>query len=194
MDPMDSRVSVSLANLTVDFVSLTGVARARQLLARLIDWTAVHSPHGTLPLDFSGIEAASASFLRESVLAFRDYARAYQPEVFPVVANIDETVRDEFNVLLKQRREAMLACTVDEKGVITAPEILGSLETGLKATLDAVRRRGPVTPAQLLDGDLKASTLSNRLVALVRQGFLAVTDDNRRVYRFVLDAGGGNGD
>jgi hypothetical protein len=149
---------------------------------------------GALLIDFKGIETASASFLRESVLAFRDYARAYQPELFPVVANLDEALREEFKVLLDQRREAMLGCRVDDNGVVTDAEVLGTLEPGVNATLEAVRAHGPMMPADMLKGEpgLVASTLSNRLASLSRQGFVASWNEgNRRVYRFVLDDSGG---
>jgi len=88
-----------LVQFTADFPALTGVSRARQLLAKLIEWSAGASPKGTLIIDFTDVGNASASFLRESILAFRDYARAYQPELFPVLANVTDDVREEFNTL-----------------------------------------------------------------------------------------------
>jgi hypothetical protein len=39
-------------------------------------------------LDFSGVAVATASFLRESVIGFRDYARQALPNIYPVVANL----------------------------------------------------------------------------------------------------------
>src|SRR5690242_13903133 len=85
LSSMNSMIVWSLRELTKDFPALTGVSRARRLLAELIIRTAEQSPKGTLVLNFDGVDHASASFLRESVLAFRDYARAYQPELFPVL-------------------------------------------------------------------------------------------------------------
>jgi hypothetical protein len=193
MNSMNSRTVLPLSSLTEDFASLTGVGRARQLLARLIDWTAKQSIQGALFLDFRGIESASASFLRESVLAFRDYARSYQPELFPVVANLDDALREEFEVLLDQRREAMLGCCVDREGIVTEPEVIGTLEPGVKATLDAIRKRGTVSPGELVNETVVASTLSNRLASLTRQGFVqSWNEGNKRQYQFVLDDRGGH--
>jgi hypothetical protein len=195
MNSVNSRNILPLLSFTQDFATLTGVARARQLLARLIEWTAAHNARGPLLIDFHGVDTASASFLRESVLAFRDYVRAYQPELFPVVANLDDSVREEFKVLLDQRREAMLGCRLDDTGQVSEPEVIGTLEPGVKATLAALRERGPTSPGDLLQGGLVASTLSNRLASLSRQGFVDwCNEGNRRMYRFVLDdSGGGSG-
>ena len=186
-----------ISRFTSSFPFLTGVTRARQLLAGLIDWSASESPSGTLILDFRDVPEASASFLRESVLAFRDYVRAYQPDVFPVIANMTEPVREEFDILLRNRREAMLGCRLDNSPVPVEPVVLGLLEPGLCKTLDTIRARGQVTLAELreLSPPTSATTLSNRVASLIRQGFVVTSQEpNKRAYRFVLsEAGGANG-
>ena len=187
---------LSIAPLTSTFPALTGVSRARQLLAKLIAWTADESPKGILVLDFRDVGDASASFLRESILAFRDYVRGYQPDLFPVLANINETVHEEFDTLLRDRREAMLGCNFDGS-LPTDPEVLGVLEPGLSQTLHVIRSRGQLTLADLrkTSADTKATTWSNRVASLIRQGFVVPSlEPNKRLYRFVLaDAGGTSG-
>src|SRR5262245_11729455 len=106
-------VTLCIHNLTSPPHVLTGVMPARRLLADFVSWTAQHAPKGVMVIDFDGVSTASASFLRESVLAFRDYARSYQPELFPVVANLSDTIREEFALLLAARGEAILCCRVD---------------------------------------------------------------------------------
>ena len=177
---------IPLKELTEDYPSLTGVSRARRLLATLIAWTADHAPKGTLILDFTGVDNASASFLREAILAFRDYVRAYQPEVFPVLANLTAEVSEEFGTLLKDRGEAMPGCRLDTFGAPVDAEVLGFLEPGLSRTLEMIRTRG-----QLALGDMpsetKPTTWSNRIASLIRQGFVVpIRERNKRVYRFVL--------
>lgn len=191
---MNSSLRVAVGPLVKTLGSLSGAGRGRVLLARLIEWTAMNTPRGTLLLDFKGVEAATASFLRESVLAFRDYVRIYQPELFPVAANLNDELREEFDELLRQRREAMLACTTDKQGKVAADLVLGILEPGLAATLQTIRTHGTVSPGELREGKvrLEASTVSNRLASLTRQGFVTSrAEGKRRVYRFVLDEGGG---
>ena len=183
--------------LTSEFPSLTGVSRARRLLTKLIAWTAEESPQGTLILDFCDVGAASASFLRESILAFRDYARAYQPDLFPVLANLDGPVREEFDILLKDRGEAILGCCLDAFGVPIAPQVLGVLNPGLRHTLDLIRTRGQLTLTDLRESSqhTQPTTWSNRIASLIKQGFVVpVQEPNKRVYRFVLpEAGGASG-
>jgi hypothetical protein len=175
-----------LRYFTAEFPSLTGVARARQLLAKLIAWTADEAPKGTLIIDFTGIADASASFLREAILAFRDYVRAYQPELFPVLANIAANVREELDTLLKARGEAMPACRIDDAGRAVDADIIGALEASLSQTLAMIRERGPLALSDL-PGETKASTWSNRLANLIRQGFIVpIPEANKRVYRYVL--------
>lgn len=196
---MNPLIILSLRDFTADFPSLTGVSRARQFLAQLIGWTATQSPKGILILDFSEVGDASASFLRESILAFRDYARAYQPELFPVLANITATVREEFDTLLQARGEAMLGCRLDASGAVSEPEILGALERGLSETLEIIRARGQTSLKDLRDmsRETKPTAWSNRIASLIRQGFIVPepsAEPNKRVYRFVLaEAGGVNG-
>ena len=180
-------LSLSLHALTADFRSLTGVSRARQLLARLIGWTADRAPKGTLILDFTGVDHASASFLREAILAFRDYVRTYQPEVFPVLANLTDEVREEFHTLLQARGEAMLGCRLDASGEPADAEVLGVLEPGLSQTLEMIRKRGRLGLRDM-PSETKPTTWSNRIASLIRQGFVVpIPEPNKRIYRFVLD-------
>lgn len=185
-----------LAPLVMDYPVLTGVSKARQLLAKLVSWSADASAKGVLYIDFADVPDASASFLRESVLAFRDYVRAYQPELYPVLANISAPVREELDALMRDRREAVLVCTVID-GVVSAPEILGKLEPGVALTLDIVRRQALVTLGDLRSASpkIRGPVWSNRLASLIRQGFVIPSSDPRgRAYRFVLaDAGGPGG-
>lgn len=181
-------VILPLRDLTASFTSLTGVSRARTLLSRLIARTADEQPKGVLILDFDGVGDASASFLRESILAYRDWARAYEPELYPVLANIDDAVREEFNILLRDRGEAMPGCRLGPGGELIAAEVLGALEPGLSETLAVIRQRGTATLEDLRQAsEAKSTTLSNRIASLIRQGFIVTTQEpKRRAYSFVL--------
>ena len=179
-------MTLLLEELTKDFPSLTGVSRARRLLAALIAWTADHTPKGTLILDFTNVGDASASFLREAILAFRDYVRAYQPDVFPVLANLSAEVREEFDTLLKDRGEAIPGCRLDNSGAPVDAEVLGVLEPGLSQTLEMIRTRGQVALGDL-PSETKPTTWSNRIASLIRQGFVVpIRESKKRIYRFVL--------
>jgi hypothetical protein len=189
---MNSLTHLRLSEVAQGFSSFTGVSRARQLLAKLIEWSAAESPKGIVIIDFEDVPVASASFLRESILAFRDYVRQYQPDVFPVIANVSDAVHEEFDILLRDRGEAMLGCSY-ENGEAVAPIILGDLDPALGSTLEIIREKGPVTLADLPD-TTKASTWSNRLASLLKLGFIATSPEaTKRAYRFVLGEGGLDG-
>jgi hypothetical protein len=177
-----------LRKLTASLSSLTGVSRARRLLSDLIAWTVDEQPTGILFIDFDGINDASASFLRESVIAFRDWARSYVPELYPVLANISNGVREEFVTLLRDRGEAMPGCRLARGSEPVDPVVLGVLEPGLSETLTMIRDQGPVTLEDLRHASkTKPTTLSNRVASLIRQGFVVTTQEpKRRAYSFVL--------
>ena len=50
-------------------------------------------------LDFSGVDAATSSFLRESVLGYRDALRMRRSRLYPVISNADEGVEEELDYL-----------------------------------------------------------------------------------------------
>ncbi|XSC47611.1 hypothetical protein ACF1BQ_020550 [Bradyrhizobium sp. RDT10] len=74
---------------------LSGVQAGRQLLGKLV--AAARPPVEPEPvyLDFDGVTVATASFLREGVIAFRDHARATLPGLYPVIANASQAVTEE---------------------------------------------------------------------------------------------------
>ena len=86
---------------------LSGAIPGRRLLSALI--AATPSPETPVPvfLDFSGVEVATASFLRESVIGFRDYARLSLPNIYPVVANLAAAVAEELDFFVRARGDVL---------------------------------------------------------------------------------------
>jgi hypothetical protein len=81
---------------------LAGALNGKAALSRLMAETTVE-PLAPEPifLDFSEVEVATASYLRESVLAFRDHVRNRQSTFYPVIANANEAVCDELAELTR---------------------------------------------------------------------------------------------
>ena len=76
---------------------LAGAVNGKALLNRLLDATAMEAETPEpIFLDFSGIQVATASFLRESVLAFRDIVRGRRSHYYPVIANVDDGTCQRF--------------------------------------------------------------------------------------------------
>jgi hypothetical protein len=185
------KVILQIARLAADIPFPSGTFNGRQLFSRLVAAIPEDAAGGLLVLDFDGVAHASASFLRESVLAFRDYVRRYLPECYPVVANVEPLIKEELLVLLSARREALPICKLSSRGHITSPGVLGDVEPALARTLE-VLKDSPATLPELVSGSeerVVKSAWSNRLAALINMGLVAAEIDGRgRRYRFVLDA------
>jgi len=83
----------------------------------------------------------------------------------------------------------MPGCRLDASGSPVDAEVLGELDRGLSQTLEVIRERGKMTLMDLREtsAETKATTWSNRLASLIRQGFIVPSPEpNKRVYRFVL--------
>ena len=97
-----------------------GALGGKSALAKLVA-TTNKEPKEPEPyfLDFVQVEVATVSFLRESVMAFRDHVRGRRSKYYPLVANANEMVEDELNELVKVRGDVLAACKLDEAGNVT---------------------------------------------------------------------------
>ena len=142
-------------------------------------------------IDFTGIDVATASYLRESVIAFRDIVRMQQPGYYPVVANANETIKDELEVLLEIKGGALLACQLNTKGDAHDAALLGRLEGKQQIAFDLVCAQGESDAAALQMGsgeEVGQTAWNNRLSALSGQGLLVETVSGRtKRYRPVLE-------
>ncbi|MCR9193747.1 MAG: STAS-like domain-containing protein [Hyphomonas sp.] len=169
---------------------LAGALSGRTALNRLLTHTA-QEPVGPEPvfLDFSGIEVATASFLRESVLAFRDIIRGRRSAFYPVVANAGEVVRDELMELLRPRGDVLMTCTLTDDGAVRNAVPLGELDPKQGLTFDLVRQLGETDAGALMRGygeseGLKHTTAwNNRLAALAARG-LIIEQSHGRAKRY----------
>src|SRR5580658_11166065 len=108
---------------------LSGALRGQELFAKLLREVAAEplSPQ-PLFLDFTGIDSATASFLRESVLAFRDMVRGRRSTIYPVIANASEAVEEDLRELVRSRGGVLLTCHLREDGTILEPKLIGELD------------------------------------------------------------------
>ena len=173
---------------------LSGALRGQQLFVKLLG-TLTAEPAAAQPvfLDFSGVEAATASFLRESVLAFRDMSRGRRSNLYPVVANANEAVREDLTELVKSRGGVLLTCELDQDGRISGARVIGDLDPKQQLTFDLVRKRGETDAAELMRehgaGESVGPTAwNNRLAALVGLGLVIedVTSGRTKRYRPLL--------
>lgn len=157
---------------------LSGALRGQDLLAKLLREVAVEpaSPE-PLFLDFSGVEVATASFLRESVLAFRDFVRGRRSMIYPVITNISDAVREDLTELVNSRGGVLMTCLLADDGTVSAPRMIGNLDPKQQLTLDLVRQRGETDAGELMrefgaSETVGATAWNNRLSALVSLGLI----------------------
>jgi hypothetical protein len=168
---------LSIRTLAENKATLAGAEAGRRLFAKLV--AAVRAPAQPEPvfLDFSGISIATSSFFRESVVAFRDYARRTLPDLYPVIANAEHAVAEEFAFFLNCRGDAFWACDVDKSGRPTNVGVIGKLDEVQRATFDRVLQLGSASAPALAaqtggDSGIGPTAWNNRLANLASLGLL----------------------
>lgn len=143
-------------------------------------------------LDFGSVDVATASFLRESVLGLRTLLRGQMSNYFPVVANVNTSIAEEFDVLLAPNRDAFLTCDLGKNGNVTNIALLGRLEDKQRRVFEIVKHRGE-TDASELQAEYGASegvqqtAWNNRLAALAKLGLIVEVSRGRaKRYRMLL--------
>jgi hypothetical protein len=155
---------------------LSGAIPGRRLLSALIGATPSASTPTLVFLDFGGVEVATASFLRESVIAFRDYARQALPNIYPIVANLPPAIVEELDFFVRARKDVLVGCDLDMTGNVVAARLVGDLDPAQRATFDAVREVGaisaPELAARFANQHIGPTAWNNRLSALANKGLL----------------------
>lgn len=169
---------------------LAGALNGKNALNKLLAATA-SEPDGPAPvfLDFHGVEVATASYLRESVLAFRDIIRGRRSQLYPVVANAGEYVRDELLELLRARGDVLMTCTLSKNGTVSQATPLGELDPKQRITFDLVHEHGETDAGALMrdygesEGLRHTTAWNNRLASLAALG-LVVEQSQGRAKRY----------
>ncbi len=179
-----------------DFVDgdtiLGGALAGRALLSKLIGQVGIAERPTIFFLDFAGVTVATVSFLRESVVAFRDYVRGRGLNVYPVLANLSEVVSEELDMYLRERSDAMLACSLQKEMKVTQSHLLGALDPKQRLAYDSVVDIGHAEAADLWVLHKKVENVgvtawSNRLALLGAKGLLVSEISGRsKKYRPVM--------
>ncbi|QJP13631.1 STAS-like domain-containing protein [Starkeya sp. ORNL1] len=183
---------VSIQKLTGDTVC-AGAHVGHLVLVKLLgEVNREHSVPELVFLDFADVEIATASFLRESVLAFRDFVRQQRPTYYPLLANANVQVSEELKMLLDLQGGALLACELDIGNQTTNIQLLGRLEGKQQLAFKLVGERGETDAAQLQlefgeNEGVKQTAWNNRLAALAASGLIIETSRGRaKRYRSLL--------
>lgn len=152
---------------------MAGVPEGRHLLGRMFQEAAVLGGATVVLLDFAGVRVATASFLRESVAAFRSQSRRQSDGAYPVLSNVPTTVLDELKLL----GEVWPVCETEPgTGRVVRSWIEGNLEAKQQQTFQLVDRHGPMdvkTLSELNPSEhVQLPAWHNRIRALVERGIL----------------------
>jgi len=163
---------------------LAGAINGRNVFTKLIQKSADEpSTPQPLFLDFNGVEVATTSFLRETVLAFRDTVRRHRSNLYPVIANAGPLVEEELKVLVASHKDVLMLCVLDQDGHPHHPQILGDLDPKQKFTFDLVQQRGLTDATQLWRDNGPNETVktawNNRLAALANLGLVVELSEGR---------------
>lgn len=171
---------------------LAGSAEGRAFLASMLQRTGKDpaEPEPIL-LDFSSIEVATSSYLREAVVHLRDMLRSRRSNYYPVVANAADGVMEELSMLLNDHGDAMLACVIDREGRPQRVEPIGRLERVQQRTFELVVEKGEIGAVEaqaLFPGETATVTAwNNRLAALAERGLVVEMSRGRlKRYRPIL--------
>lgn len=170
-----------------------GAQAGRELLARLLPLIGNEPPQpGPLFLDFTGVQVATASYLRESVFGLRDLLRARKSNLYPVLVNLTQHIRDELKLILPLWGEALLSCELQTDGVIKEVELLGRLDEKQQRIFTWIEERGQTDASELqqefgASEGIQQTAWNNRLAALATAGLIVETSRGRsKSYRSLL--------
>lgn len=172
---------------------LAGARTGRRVLHAMLEHVDI-DPKDPEPvyLDFLGVAVATASFLRESVLEFRDTVRRRWTWCYPVVANANDTITEELSVLIEPQRDVLMVCTLRADGCASEPRLIGELEPKQRITFDLVNHLGETDARELLratnDSEhIRQTAWNNRLASLAKLGILMEFSQGRtKRYRPLL--------
>jgi hypothetical protein len=158
---------------------LAGALNGRAGLTRLLELV---QSEPTRPesvfLDFLNIDVATASYLRECIVAFRDVIRGRDSLYYPIVANSNQEVRDELLELTRARGDVFMTCALASDGTVSQPALVGDLEAKQLLTFTLVQRHSGTDAGELMrehgkDENVRHTTAwNNRLSALAKLGLI----------------------
>jgi hypothetical protein len=172
----DSELRHRLVRLTGGQTVLSGAIPGRALLSALIAATPSVAAPTPAFLDFTYIQVATASFLREAVIGFRDFARQSLGNVYPAVANLAPSITEELEFFVHSRGDVLWNCELGTGKKVINARLIGELDPAQRSTFEAAIELGSITAPELAarfaDQQIGPTAWNNRLSALATKGLL----------------------
>lgn len=173
-------VRYSVSDLAQGLGVLGGATAGRRDLEIMLGALAAEPETPRLVLfDFSGVEVATASWIREAMLGLRDRLRGRRSNWYPAVCNLSEDLKEEFLILLRQRGDALLAMAPVDDSRVSMPSYLGVLDEKQRMTFRLVNERRETDAGELMrdfgesEGTRHQTAWNNRLSGLSEKGLVA---------------------
>lgn len=172
---------------------LAGSIQGKDFFAVLIKQVPESHEPEILFLDFTSVEVATASFLREAIIAFRDYCRSHYENIYPVIANAPREILDEIMELAHHKNDAFIVCRISDRERVTFAKILGKLDEKQRLALRLLIRIGSADAGTMAkkskeSEDISVTAWNNRLSTLNSKGIATVVKRGRaKVYRPILE-------
>lgn len=173
--------------------TLGGAVEGRRHLAMLVDaWGEEPAQPEPLFLDYAGIDFATASYHRETLIALQTLIRSRRSNHYIVVANAVPAVREDIEVLARFGGIAFLTCALDEAENVSDVGLIGNLDPKQRSTFDEVCARGETDARELMaasagQDSVGQTAFNNRLASLVNMGLIAeISQGKAKRYRPVL--------
>ena len=174
---------------------LAGAINGKTVFASCVSMTGDEPREPTaLFLDFHEIQVATASALRESVIALKAYKRSIGSNLYPVLANINDSIEDEVQVLMDARNDAIIACALGPNGAVTDVRLIGDLDPKQAMTFELVIELNGADAGSLMkqfgrqENITSTTAWNNRLSGLVQRGLLReFTNGRSKFYRPLLE-------
>ncbi len=173
---------------------LGGAVEGRRDLAKLLEAVSAE-PATPEPLfaDFEGVNIATASYQRETVVALHGVLRVRKSNRYLVVANATAAVLDDLAVLASAGGAVFLTCNLDGAENVSNVELVGALDPKAQETFDLVCERGETDAKELMQvkagrEEIGHTAWNNRLSGLVQLGLIAeYAEGKAKRYRPVLE-------
>lgn len=156
---------------------LAGSPAGRRMRKALLKMASATTQRDLFLLNFSGIDVATSSYLREAVVEFRKSARQEFPELYPVLTKLSAEVEEELVTLLNQMGEAFWLFEVDGRGTVRKRRLIGRLDPKIKEALDLIETGRGFDALALWKSTNSTESVgvtawNNRLASLSKQGLV----------------------
>ena len=171
---------------------LAGSRIGKRVFAELIGMTEVPNKPEVCFLDFEGVSVMTTSFLRDSVIAYRNHARSAWPHLYPVAANLGAAVREELEIWLAETNDIFVTCDLDCALTPTNVTVLGQIDGKQLVALQGVIELGETDVSGLaahMGENVAPTAWNNRIGSLLAKGLVievSNTGRNKR-YRPILE-------